>query len=385
MPRKTKKTPLSPAMIMEDLTGAWRARTLVAAVELDVFSQIAAGKRTVKEIAAAAGASPRGMASLLDALTAIGYLRKAGSRYSLQPVSAAFLVPGRKAYMGAFAHALSLTWDAWKNLTEAVRSGRPAETINVAEKGKEFFPKLVASIFPGNFAASTAAVSRFPEKERRKIHKILDVAAGSGAWSLAFARAIPEARVTTVDFPEMTPITREFAEKFGVADRYEYLEGDLRQVDFGRDTYDLVILGHIIHSEGEKHGRSFLRKCLCGAAARRKIADRGICPERRAHGPCDAGAVWIKHAPANRGRKRLHAARIPRLAEGRRLRQSDDHSRASAVDGNPGNQGSAGVSPADLGLETSEKRRRDAGATELLASAANLRAEFSRRSWSRDI
>jgi 3-hydroxy-5-methyl-1-naphthoate 3-O-methyltransferase len=260
MPRKSKKTPLSPAMVMEDLTGAWRARALVAGVELNVFSRIAAGKRTAKEIAEAAGASPRGMASLLDALTAIGYLRKTGSRYGLQPVSAAFLMPGGKDYVGAIAHALSLTWDAWKNLTEAVRSGRPAETVNVAEKGKEFFPKLVASIFPGNFAASSVAVSRFPEKELRKILKILDVAAGAGAWSLAFAKAIPQARVTTVDFPEMTPITREFAEKFGVAARYGFLEGDLRQTDFGHDTYDLVILGHIIHSEGEKHGKELLRK-----------------------------------------------------------------------------------------------------------------------------
>jgi ubiquinone/menaquinone biosynthesis C-methylase UbiE len=260
MPRKTKKTLLSPAMVMEDLTGAWRSRTLVAAVELNVFSQIATGKRTVKEIAQAAGASPRGMAPLLDALTAIGYLRKTGSRYSLQPVSAAFLVPGGKAYVGAMAYALSLTWDTWKNLTETVRTGRPAETVDVAEKGKEFFPKLVASIFPGNFAASTAAVSRFPEMERRKIHKILDVAAGSGAWSLAFAKAIPQARVTAVDFPEMTPITQEFAEKVGVAARYQYLEGDLRQADFGHETYDLVILGHIVHSEGEKHGKELLRK-----------------------------------------------------------------------------------------------------------------------------
>ena len=76
MPRKSrKKTSLSPAAIMEDITGAWRARSLAAAAELDVFSQIAAGKRTVKEIAEGSGTSQRGMASLLDAFTAIGYLR----------------------------------------------------------------------------------------------------------------------------------------------------------------------------------------------------------------------------------------------------------------------------------------------------------------------
>jgi 2-polyprenyl-3-methyl-5-hydroxy-6-metoxy-1,4-benzoquinol methylase len=260
MAREIGNAQLSPAVIMQDITGAWRSRALVAAVELDVFSHIADGKRTAKDVAGRAGASPRGMGYLLDALTAIGYLRKTASRYSLLPVSAAFLVRGKTAYMGTIAQAMSLTWDAWKDLTEVVRSGRSAEAVNVAEKGKEFFPKLVANIFPGNFAASTATVSRLPEKERRKIHSILDVAAGSGAWSLAFAQAIPQAHVTTVDFPEMTPITRQFAEKFGVAARYEYHEGDLRQVDFGHDAYDLVILGHIVHSEGETHGKELLRK-----------------------------------------------------------------------------------------------------------------------------
>ena len=285
MPRKTRKTPLSPAIVMQDLTGAWRARTLVAGVELDVFTHIRAGKRPAKEIAGAAGASPRGMAALLDALTAIGYLQKTGDRYGLTPIAAAFLVPSGKDYAGAMAHALSLTWDAWKGLSEAVRSGRPAETVNVADKGKQFFPKLVASIFPGNFAAATAAVSQFSEKERRRIHNILDVAAGSGAWSLAFARAIPEARVTTVDFPEMTPITRGFAENLGVATRYNHIEGDLRQVEFGRAAYDLVILGHIIHSEGEKRGKELLAKSYAALRPGGKLLIAEYVPNDARTGP----------------------------------------------------------------------------------------------------
>jgi ubiquinone/menaquinone biosynthesis C-methylase UbiE len=285
MPRKTKKTQLSPAKFMEDLSGAWRSRTLVAAIELDVFRYIEAGKRTVKEIAEAASASLRGMASLLDALTGIGYLRKSGGRYALQPVSAEFLVPGGKAYVGAIAHAHSLTWDAWKNLSEVVKSGHSAGAVDVAEQGKEFFPKLVASIFPGSFAAASATVSQFSEKERRKIRGILDVAAGSGAWSLAFARAIPQSRVTTVDFAEMTPITREFAEKFGAADRYEYLEGDLRHADFGRSIYDLVILGHIIHSEGEQHGKELVRKSYAALRPGGKLLIAEYVPNDARTGP----------------------------------------------------------------------------------------------------
>ena len=260
MPRKPKKTLLSPVVLLEDLMGAWRSRALVTAVELEIFSHIAAGNRTVKEIAEAAEASERGIAILLDALVAIHYLRKTGSRYALQPVSAAFLVRGKSTYIGASTRPFSLTWSKWEHLTETVRTGRPFVAINVAEKGKEFFPQLVASIFPGNFGTSTVVVSQLSAKERGRIRKILDVAAGSGAWSLAFAQAIPEARVTTMDFREMTPITQKFAQLFGVADRYAYQEGDVLQADFGRDIYDLVIIGHTIHTEGEKHGRALLRK-----------------------------------------------------------------------------------------------------------------------------
>jgi ubiquinone/menaquinone biosynthesis C-methylase UbiE len=305
MTRKIRKKTLTPAALMQDLIGAWRSRTLVAGVELKVFEQLASGRRSAQEIAEGAGASPRGMALLLDALTAIGYAKKARGGYAMQPIAAQFLVPGGKEYAGAIAHALSLTWDNWRNLTDAVRSGRPVEAVNVAEKGKEFFPKLVASLFPGNYAASKAVVAKFPKKELRTIRRIMDVAAGSGAWSLPFAEAIPQARVTTVDFPEMTPITREFAEKFGAASRYDFLEQDLRKADFGREAYDLIILGHIIHSEGEQHGKELLRKSFAALRPGGKLLIAEYVPNDARTGPAmpllfglnmllqtDAGAVF---------------------------------------------------------------------------------------------
>src|SRR5262249_1194408 len=57
-----------------------------------------------------------------------------------------------------------------------------------------------------------------------------------------------------------TPIARQFTGQFGVSDRYDYIEGNLREVDFGRNRYDLIILGHIIHSEGEKWGKKLIKK-----------------------------------------------------------------------------------------------------------------------------
>jgi len=58
----------------------------------------------------------------------------------------------------------------------------------------------------------------------------------------------------------MTPITREFAEKFGVA-----VDTIITRATCDRwisDTMRMtwVLLGHIVHSEGETHGKELLRK-----------------------------------------------------------------------------------------------------------------------------
>ncbi|HVF89703.1 MAG TPA: methyltransferase [Blastocatellia bacterium] len=251
---------VTPQQITEDLWAAWKTQALVAGIELAVFTHISEGKKTAKEIAKAARASLKGMERLLDALVAIGYLTRKGERYGLAPVSEKFLVSTGQTYMGGMAFSTKLVWESWGHLTESVRTGRPVDTVDGDEGGREFFPKLVSAIFPASYAAARATVAALPRKALGNIKRILDVAAGSGAWSIAFAQAIPDARVTVIDYPEVTPITRQFTERMGVADRYDYVEGNLRELDFGRGQYDLVILGHIIHSEGEKWGRKLVKK-----------------------------------------------------------------------------------------------------------------------------
>jgi ubiquinone/menaquinone biosynthesis C-methylase UbiE len=260
MAQAAKQIEVTPQRILEDIWSARNALALVAGVELDLFGHIAAGKRNAKQIARAAGASERGTERLLDALVALGYLNKKSDGYGLEPISERFLVPGVPAYLGPLIYETKLVLPNWMQLTEVVKSGRPAAAVDTEQEGREFFPKLVAAIFPLSYGGARACADLLPEKTRKRIKRILDVAAGSAAWSLGFAQAIPDAQVTVVDYPEVTPIARQFVERFDVADRYDYIEGNLRDVDFGRNRYDLVILGHIIHSEGEKWGRKLIKK-----------------------------------------------------------------------------------------------------------------------------
>lgn len=256
--------------LTEDLWAARRTQVLIAGIELALFTHIAQGSHTPGEITQAAGASRRGTVRLLDALVGMGYLTKRGSRYGLKPVAREFLVRGRDSYRGDGVEVIKRHWPHWAQLARAVRTGRPVVSVDTEKRGRDFFPKLVKGIFATSFAGGQAAVRALSRNARRRIRWILDVAAGSGAWSIPFAQAMPQARVVALDFPAVARITRQYARRYGVAKQYEYLEGNLRQVDLGRQRYDLVILGNIVHSEGASWGRVLLRR------SQRALRDGGL-------------------------------------------------------------------------------------------------------------
>jgi len=256
---KKSSEPVTPMKIINDLWAARVSLTLAAAVDLDIFSTIAQGKRTAAEIAKALRVPKRGLERLLDALVGIGYLTKRGVQFGLTPATDTFLVRSKPSFIGPMADETVLTLPGWMQLADVIRSGKPIAVVNTAE-GREFFPRLVRAIFPMTYNASRGFVQSLPQAKLKKIERVLDVGAGSGAWSLPFAQGIPNARVTALDYPEVTAVTRQYAQQFGVADRYDYLEGDLRQIDFGQKQYDIVILGHVIHTEGEKWGKTLITK-----------------------------------------------------------------------------------------------------------------------------
>ncbi len=261
MPAKRSGSSPSPLKTYEDLlTFAWDGLALGAAVELDLFSHIAAGKTSAQQVAAAAGASDHGTRRLLDALCGLGYLRKTGQSYRLTRSAADHLVRGKPLYMGDAAMIGKTLMGAWSMLAEVVKSGGPVRNPRSAEEPQTFFAKLVPAIFPASFLAATATVKRLPAAARRRIRRILDIGAGAAAWSIPFAKAIKGARVTVADYPAVTQVTRQYAERWGVADKFDYLEGDFREIDFGTGGFDLAILGHILHGEGLDWSKRLLKR-----------------------------------------------------------------------------------------------------------------------------
>ena len=120
-----------------------------AAVEHGVFDHLEKRPLTLEELAAATGASTRGLKAILDALVALQFLSRSGERYALTPESAAFLVSSKPSFYGGFfRHISTQLLPQWLQITDVVRTGRPALSVNERGRGAEFFAQGEGFIEP---------------------------------------------------------------------------------------------------------------------------------------------------------------------------------------------------------------------------------------------
>jgi len=232
-----------------------------AAVNNKVFDALDGGAKTLQQLQKETGGSARGLRAIMDALVGLELLKKdRQAKYSLTPESQAFLIsekPGTLA--GFFGSILPVLTSRWLRLTDIVRDGRPPVAVNQETEGTEFFSQLVETIIPMSYPGAQKLADHLKIATAKEQLRVIDLAAGSGIWGIAAAQKSPRVRVTAVDWAGMIPTTKRITEKFGVRDRFDFIEGDLSEANLG-SGYDVATLGHILHSEGEERSRQLLNK-----------------------------------------------------------------------------------------------------------------------------
>ena len=262
---------VTPERIMQFAWGYVPPLVLEAAIRHRVFDVLDGGAKNVHEVSAATGASERGLSAIMNALVGLNFLAKdAQGSYSLTPESAAFLVSTKPGFQGGLIrHCSEHLIPKWLNLNQIVETGKPVVAVNQEDGGSDFFQKFVVDIFPMSYPAAQALAGHLAASGG--VGRVLDLAAGSGVWGIALAQSSEQVRVTSVDWPEVLPVTRKTVARFGLADRFSFVEGDLMQADFG-SNHNLATLGHILHSEGEQRSRALLAKTFAALAPGGTIA-----------------------------------------------------------------------------------------------------------------
>eukprot|EP00871_Galdieria_phlegrea_P002130 jgi/Galph1/2918/GphlegSOOS_G1550.1 len=239
-------------------SGYMTSRTLMTAVQLNIFNCVYEGNHTVAQVAKAMDASPRGTRMLLDALVALEFLKKSQAKYELTPISSQFLVKSSSDYIGAMFE-VDDHWQSWSDLNKVVKTGQPSIQVEAESKASEFFPHLIKSLHAMSIRRSRILADKLLEGKKEEL-TVIDIACGSAVWSIPLAEKSSQVHVVAQDFPKVLETTKQFVAKHGVESQFTYLPGDLKKVEFGENCYDIAILGNIVHSEGETSSKLLLQR-----------------------------------------------------------------------------------------------------------------------------
>jgi SAM-dependent methyltransferase len=222
-------------------------------VELGVFADLADGPRSAAHLAESSEASADHLAVALDGLAAIGLLDVVGEGYGLAPTAAAFLVPGRPAYMGDLVIHSPGPWDNWRHLTETIQSGRPAQPVDDCGP---FYARLVSATFPTQYQVARAVASLLAGP----VGTILDLGAGAAPWSVALLETFPDAVAVVDDLPEVVPLAERSLADHGVLDRARLVAADYRTLPIEPSSFAVVVLGHVCRAEGAEGAQVLIER-----------------------------------------------------------------------------------------------------------------------------
>jgi ubiquinone/menaquinone biosynthesis C-methylase UbiE len=233
-----------------------KSRVLLTAVKLNIFSILDKHLLQSDEIAQKINSNPRATDRLMNALVAIGLLRKVHGKFYNTETAAKYLVEGKPDFMAGLFHVNTL-WNSWSTLTEVVKKGTSLIRKNTDVENNWLNSFITAM----HYRAANQAKIIGLMLELGSVKKMLDVGGGSGAFSYEFMKINPQIELVIFDIPEVIKLTKKYADDYQLINKIKFIEGDYHIDDFGTG-YDLILLSAIIHINSFDQNRSLIKKCV---------------------------------------------------------------------------------------------------------------------------
>jgi ubiquinone/menaquinone biosynthesis C-methylase UbiE len=265
---------------------------LKGAIDLELFTHIAAGAATVEEIAERCRANERGVRILCDFLSVIGFLNKTDGRYGLAPDSAIFLDKKSPAYLGSVTGFLTspAMLGAFGDVGEVVRKGGPLDGSGNMLPENDIWVTFATSMWPMAAMAARKAAPLIAEPGRQI--KVLDIAAGHGYMGIGVAQSNPEAEIVAADWKNVLEVALENAARAGVGDRFRTVPGDVFETELG-SGYDLVTVSNFFHCFDAQTNIRLLKKVHAAMKPGGRLATIDFVPNEDRVSPPAAAAFAI--------------------------------------------------------------------------------------------
>jgi len=238
------------------LSGAyWQTCALHAGVKLNVFTVLGRQVRSATQVAERIQADERAAAMLLNALVAMGLLRKDGDGYGNTDESLIFLDQASPSYQGHIILHHHQLMPSWAVLDEAVRTGRPVRkrpSFDHPETRRHF----LMGMFNLAMGLAPQVVAAIDLSDRRRL---LDLGGGPGTYAVHFCKRYPTLTGVVFDLPASQPFAEEVIRRFDMTERVAFAGGDYHETPLP-GSFDVIWLSHILHAENPADCRRVIQK-----------------------------------------------------------------------------------------------------------------------------
>jgi hypothetical protein len=231
--------------------GFWASKTLLSAVEMQLFTELSKHPEPLEEVSGRLGLHPRAARDFLDALVALGFLERRDGVYFNTPETDLFLDKRKPSYIGGILEmANQRLFGHWNHLTAGLRTGEQQNETRGG--GQSHFKLLYAdperlrgflkAMTGISHGANMTIAHKFPFKDYRSA---VDVGTAQGDLIMQVALANPHIAGIGFDLPEVAPIFEDYAAANGLSGRVRFQPGSFFEEPI--PSADVVMMGHILH------------------------------------------------------------------------------------------------------------------------------------------
>ena len=249
-----------PDAIWEAMFAPYHFPTLLVADEIGLFAWLHEAPARCDEVAERYGMSQHAATALLGVLASKGHLVQHLGRFHLTESSRQFLLPASAYYCGpalGIRRHRPINHVVLKDILFRDRVDEPPVLFDTemweasaahVERHRASTASMHALFFPA--AMAIALYGDF-----RGVRRLLDVAGGSGAFSIALAARYPEMQLTVMDLPPACVLAAEYAKQYGVADRVATMTADMFHSDWPAD-FDAHFFSNVFHDWNEERNQA---------------------------------------------------------------------------------------------------------------------------------
>ncbi len=264
----TTEKQITPHHIMQVGMGFWASKTLLTAVNLELFTHLDLGPLSAREIQQKTGLHDRSLYDFLDSLVALGFLKREGLKekalYSNTEETEMFLDKRKPSYIGGLLEmANHRLYPFWGNLEEGLKTGKPQNEIK--HKGENIFdalyedPERLREFMMAMQGAQMGSFIALAKKfDFTPYNTLCDIGGASGALSIQVALNNDHMNCISADLAPVLHIARENIDDFKLQERIQTRVFDFFENEFPKA--DVITMGNILHDWGLETKKMLIKK-----------------------------------------------------------------------------------------------------------------------------